>query len=75
MKLGSGFQRNIKKTPKYTFASLVSSTAAALNLWSGITMVIFVEIFEMCYRTTISCGMKSPERTKTQTVPHGEQIS
>ena len=73
MKLGSLFQTNIQKTPKYTFASIVSSTAAALNLWSGITMVIFVEIFEMWYRTMISCGRKDPEETKTETLQHVDQ--
>ena len=73
MKLGSLFQTNIKKTPKYTFASLVSSTAAALNLWSGITMVIFIEIFEICYKTMISCGHKDQKETKPETLQHRDQ--
>ena len=67
------FQTNIKKTPKYTFASLVSSTAAALNLWSGITMVIFIEILEMGYRTMISCGHKDQEGTEPETLQHTDQ--
>ena len=66
MKLGSLFQTNIKKTPKYTFA-------AALNLWSGIILVIFIEIFEICYKTMISCGHKDQEETKPETLQHRDQ--
>ena len=73
VKLGSLFQTNAKKTPKYSFASFLSSAAAALNLWSGITMVIFIEIFEECYKTMMSCGMTDSAKTKTQNVQHEEE--
>ena len=58
MKLKSVFQTVNEKSAKHSAAGLLSSTAAALNLWSGITMVIFVEIFEMCYHSAKSCRQK-----------------
>ena len=71
MKLRSVFQTVMEKSAKHSAAGLLSSAAAALNLWSGITMVIFVEIFEMCYRSVKSCRQRrksenSETKTKTE---------
>ena len=50
VQLGSIFQTFLTTSPKYTFASMLSSVGAALNFWSGITIVVVVEILEMCCR-------------------------
>ena len=74
MKLGSLYQTFITATPKHSYASLVAAAGAALNLWSGITVIVLVEIIEMFYRILVSCSSSektnetSPRPSKTLSI-------
>lgn len=47
---------------------MVSQVGAALNFWSGITLIILVELFDLLYRTVFAdaAAHKSSEVVKVQ---------
>ena len=59
-------QTTIEETPKTSLVTVLSKVAAALNLWSGITMILFVEIFEFFYRLCDESGTSKNEKVNVR---------
>ena len=61
----------MEDTPKYTAASVISQLGGLLNLWSGITVYLFVELLELGIRLGIAwfgrgaCKVKVQEYNKS----------
>ena len=43
-------QLTMEEIPQTSLVTVLSKVSAALNFWSGITVILFVEIFELFYR-------------------------
>ncbi len=48
--LGDNKYLSLEDSPKVTSSNLISQLGGSLNLWSGITMILFVEIIEFMIR-------------------------
>ena len=52
-----------EEQPKIEIVELISQCGSILNLWSGITVIIFIEILELCYNLVrVLCN---PEQSHT----------
>ena len=62
IKIEQGYTKltRIEDTVKTTGMTILSSVGAALNLWSGITVLLVIELIEMCVRLVSCCS-----KTKT----------
>ena len=54
-------QTTMEETPKTSLVTVLSKVAATLNFWSGITVILFVEIFEVFYRLCDERGISKTE--------------
>ena len=54
-------QLTMEETRKTSLVTVLSKVAAALNFWSGITVILFVEIFEIFYQF---CDERTKNKTK-----------
>ena len=57
--LGSYKQKVLRNTPKYSVSGLLSEVGSILNMWSGITIVLGVEIIELIGRWLTEVFAKS----------------
>ena len=64
------YYTHFKDEPKLGIAALFSQLGGSLNLWSGITVLIFVEIIDLVIRLK----QKSKEESSTQSTPKASQI-
>ena len=56
----------MEDTPKYNFASLLSQLGGLLNLWSGITVYLLVELLELGIRLGIAWFGRGARKVKVQ---------
>ena len=56
----------MEDTPKYNIASLMSQLGGLLNLWSGITVYLFVELLELGIRLAIAWFGRGTRKVKVQ---------
>ena len=57
---GSLYYTHLKDEPKLGIAALFSQLGGSLNLWSGITVLIFAEIIDLVIRLTLNSKKGSP---------------
>ena len=55
-------QTTMEETRKTSLVTVLSKVAATLNFWSGITVILFVEIFEIFYRLCDESGTNKSEK-------------
>ena len=59
--------------PQLTLTSFTSQLGGALNLWAGITVVVIIELIELCYEVVAGWfNRKSPEKESTSA--HGCEL-
>ena len=51
--LETGEVLDIRDKPQLTATAFLSQLGGALNLWAGITVVIVVELIELCYEVVV----------------------
>ena len=63
----------LQDKPQLTLTSFSSQLGGALNLWAGITVVVIIELIELCYEAVAGwLGRKSPEKESTSA--HGCEL-
>ena len=55
-------QTTMEETRKTSLVTVLTKLAATLNFWSGITVILFVEIFEIFYRWCDKRGTSKSEK-------------
>ena len=46
---------------KVSFPAFLSQVGGALNFWAGITVVVVIELIEMCFRILADCKKPGPD--------------
>ena len=61
--------------PQLSLPSFLSQLGGTLNLWAGITVVIFIEILELGYRVLADCRKSSPNTEKSEVTKDIETLA
>ena len=59
-------QTTMEETRKTSLVTVLSKVAATLNFWSGITVILFVEVFEVFYRMCDERGASKTEKVNVR---------
>ena len=70
------YESVMEEQPKIESVELSSQVGSILNLWSGITMVVIVELFELFYRLIINalCDTLQPKNIPSEKIFVSEKV-